>query len=588
MISAWAFLTERFATTRVPAGVAAPCCGQELGSIIRAPMLEPTPNAPAAAAPLITWENRLPEWQQWINSFCENWIFAFIIAMAIRHFCVEAFRIPTASMEPMLYGDPAFSKSDHVVVDKFFFRFTGPSRWDVTVFQFPQPEIEPRKDEGEARTAITADESRLDTVMLRPLMYRNFVKRAVILPGDTYYIANGNIYLKQPDGSFQVSRKPESVQKELWQEVYRFGVQPDYQPWLTEGNAAAAIVDGALRMTIGQGQENGIRLLPQQFRNLYLKPGSFRVRPKGGGADELINLSMTSPLFTYRATNTSGTAWDLDKWEVRRMNSTDLDHYDQGDSNAGTLLNDTMEEWVGDIRFRARIGEFIGTVALDVTQGPQRTYRLELSTTGWAVIIDGKKIASGNDSPIGTDLVFGHLDDQVYLTLGGKELARQDVPPINPLQHRLGARWNGAGTINFASLAMDRDVHYTLGNRGSFLRNEAIYYSQRKFDADALIKDPTSAPLDQDTKAKYVRDMVGVRAQMLGKSPASLIGEDRYRDMGNSPQSALTAPPGAYLLMGDNSPQSWDSRCWGYVASENLRGRVLAVVLPFSRWRVVR
>jgi signal peptidase I len=552
-------------------------------------MSEPTPNAPAAVPPpLITWENRLPSWQQWINSFCENWIFAFIIAMAIRHFCVEAFRIPTASMEPMLYGDPAFSKSDHVVVDKFFFRFTGPSRWDVTVFQFPQPEIEPRKDEGDARTAITADESRLDTVMLRPLMYRNFVKRAVILPGDTYYIANGNIYLKQPDGSFQASRKPESVQKELWQEVYRFGVQPDYQPWLSTGNATTTIVDGALRMSIGQGQESGISLFPQQFRNLYLKPGKFRVRSKGGGADELIDLSMTSPHFTYRGTNTSGIAWDLDHWEVRRMNSTDLDHYDQGDANAGTLLNVTMDEWVGDVRFRARVSELTGTVALDLTQGPQRTYRMELSPTGWALVIDGKKIASGNDSLIGTDLVFGHLDDQIYLTLGGKELTRQDVPPINPFYHHLGARWNGSGSITFSNLAMDRDVHYTLGNHGSFLRPEAIYYSQMKFEADALIQDPTSSSFRQDISAKAVRDLVGVRAQMLGKSPAELTGEDRYRDIGNSPQSALTAPPGAYLLMGDNSPQSWDSRCWGYVASENLRGRVLAVVLPYSRWRVVR
>lgn len=555
-------------------------------------MSEPTPNAPAAVPPpLITWENRLPEWQQWINSFCENWIFAFIIAMAIRHFCVEAFRIPTASMEPMLYGDPAFSKSDHVVVDKFFFRFTGPSRWDVTVFQFPQPEIEPRKDEGDARTAITVDESResrLDTVMLRPLMYRNFVKRAVILPGDTYYIANGNIYLKQPDGSFQVSRKPESVQKELWQEVYLFGVQPEYQPWLTAGNAAVNIVDGTLRMTIGDGQENRISLLPQQFRNLYLKPGSFRVRPKGGGADELINLSMTSPLFTYRGTNTSGTAWDLDKWDVRRMNSSDLDHYDQGDANTGTLLNRTMDEWVGDIRFRARVSEITGTVALDLTQGAERSYRLALSASGWALMIDGKKIASGNDSPIGTDLIFGHLDDQVYLILGDKELARQDVPPMNPLLHRLGAHWNGTGSIGFANLAMDRDVHYTVGNQGSFLRNEAIYYSERKGEADDDAKNPSIPPFRRDMSAKLVRDMVGVRAQMLGKSPAELSAADRYRDMGNSPESALTAPPGAYLLMGDNSPQSWDSRCWGYVASENLRGRVLAVVLPFSRWRVVR
>jgi signal peptidase I len=75
---------------------------------------------------------------------------------------------------------------------------------------------------------------------------------------------------------------------------------------------------------------------------------------------------------------------------------------------------------------------------------------------------------------------------------------------------------------------------------------------------------------------------------MLGKPIDQLSGDEQYRAMGNAPERALTAPPGAYLMLGDNSPQSWDSRCWGYVASENLRGRVLAVVLPFSRWRVVR
>ena len=66
--------------------------------------------------------------------FAENWIFAFIVAMAIRHFAIEAYRIPTASMEPMLYGDEAVSKADHVLVDKLLFRFTGPERFGVTVF----------------------------------------------------------------------------------------------------------------------------------------------------------------------------------------------------------------------------------------------------------------------------------------------------------------------------------------------------------------------------------------------------------------------------------------------------------------------
>ena len=40
---------------------------------------------PAAGTPA-WWEARQPPAQRWINQFCENWIFALIIAMAIRHF----------------------------------------------------------------------------------------------------------------------------------------------------------------------------------------------------------------------------------------------------------------------------------------------------------------------------------------------------------------------------------------------------------------------------------------------------------------------------------------------------------------------
>ena len=57
--------------------------------------------------------------------------------MILRHFFIEAYQIPTASMEPVLYGDKSFSRSDHVVVDKMGYRFTGPKRWGVTVFSIP-------------------------------------------------------------------------------------------------------------------------------------------------------------------------------------------------------------------------------------------------------------------------------------------------------------------------------------------------------------------------------------------------------------------------------------------------------------------
>lgn len=558
-------------------------------------MTDPVPPQPlpATAAPTLTWESRLPGWQQWLNSFCENWIFAFIVAMAIRHFCLEAFRIPTASMEPMLYGDPAFSKADHVVVDKFFFRFTGPSRWDVTVFQFPQPEVEPRKGEQtDARTAIAADGSRLDQVMVRPLMYRNFVKRAVILPGDTWYIAGGNIYLKQPDGTFKVSRKPKVVQDELWQEVYRFGVQPDYMPWIAAGGSKVALNEGALRFDLTQ--DGGVTFLQKQFRNLYLKPGIFLVSSTSG-APQKVELSMISPQFTYNGR--TGVAWDDDIWTLRRMNSADLDSYDQRNPFAGTILQGrnpkgeeigTMQEYVGDVRFRARIAELSGEVALELTQGTAHAFRLTLSTTGWALSADGKPIAQGTESLVLTDLTFGILDDQVFLSIGEREVARHDIAPNNPKLHRLGARWSGTGRVILSQLAMDRDVHYSAGNEGTILRNEASVLRTLEAEVRETGFAFSTNAFVLDEAAKKLRTLLEVRAQMLGIPVAELKEEDRYREMGISPETALKAPPGAYLMLGDNSPQSWDSRCWGYVASENLRGRVLAVVMPFSRWRLVR
>jgi len=125
-------------------------------------------------------------------------------------FGVEAGDFPEAGQEPFaglveaalfLHGTLGGKPGQvHVLVDKLLFRFTGPKRWDVTVFQFPQPEIE---GEGDAYPALDFAGNRVDMKLLRPLMYRNFVKRTIILPGETFYISGGDIYLKQPDGTIK-------------------------------------------------------------------------------------------------------------------------------------------------------------------------------------------------------------------------------------------------------------------------------------------------------------------------------------------------------------------------------------------------
>ncbi len=547
-------------------------------------MTDPAPAVAVPPAPLHeTWEARLPEWQQWLNRTCENWIFAFIVAMAIRHFAIEAFRIPTASMEPMLYGDPAFAKSDHVVVDKFLFRFTGPKRWDVTVFQFPQPEIEGHGG-ADAVTAWTWDDKRLDVPMLRPLMYRNFVKRAVILPGDIFYISNGDIYLKQPDGGWKVSRKPEAAQEVIWQEVYRSGAQAGYLPWNGEGGASATATGSTVSLALAEG---GVVRFTQPLRNLYLKPGPFRARPVRQGDDdrdeadrgfydaeaEQVELSMTTPLFKYHGR--TGNAWELDRWAISRLTSADLDN-----GSHGTLLNKSMNEFIGDVRLRGTLAALAGSVTFHLDQGDAHAYALTITPAGWSVSGDGKELKAGKAAMSGAHLIFAHLDNQIFVRINGDEVVRVDVEPVDSAK-RLALSWSGVGSATFSELALDRDVHYT---SSGFLRDDTrLYKSQVK-----VLESENRQTEELDAAATMKRNIQGVRAQMLGKAVDELTPAQLSGPLGTSPGNAITAPLGAYLMMGDNSPLSWDGRSWGWVPKENLRGRVLAVILPFSRWRLVR
>ncbi len=534
--------------------------------MVDAPATTPAPSI--ARAP--DFEASLPEAQRWINRTCENWIFAFLVAMVIRHFVVEAFRIPTASMEPMLYGDPGFLKGDHVVVDKLLFRFRGIHRWDVTVFQFPQPEIESGND---ARPAVDADGNRLDIPMIRPLMFRNFVKRCVILPGDTFFIFGGDIFLKQPDGSFQPSRKPPAIQEALWQDVYRHGEQKDYLPWVAGTSCGVSAQGGILAFSTTEG---GAVTFTQPFRNLYVKPGTVRVRKlPASGEGILVDVSMTKPQFTYDR-GVVGNIWDLDNWEIQRLTSADIDN---GAVARQDWLNAVQDEYVGDVRIAGTVTSLDGHPSVVLRQGKKQGVRLALSSEGWQLIgVDAlaadKPLASGAETVVGKPFTLAHLDCQCLLTIGGKELARIDVPVLDPndFNNRAALSISGIGSLAVSGLHIQRDVHYT---KNYILKNEV--QDRQKLEGDYA--NASGAELRDKLKSR-IRDIDSVRHQFQAK--------DLNSEWGCSPETAITAPKGAYLMLGDNSPHSWDGRAWGWVPEENLRGRAFAVVMPFTRWRIVK
>jgi signal peptidase I len=140
-----------------------------------------------------------------IREYAESLAIAFILAMIIRHYAVEAFRIPTSSMEPTLIGKEVMG--DRILVSKFQFDLHPPQRWDIVVFKIDDHRIQHYRGEPEPGTKtlpnglIQRDGS---------ANYVNYVKRLVGRPGETIQVRNGDVFI---DGT--ICRKPREVEKVL-------------------------------------------------------------------------------------------------------------------------------------------------------------------------------------------------------------------------------------------------------------------------------------------------------------------------------------------------------------------------------------
>lgn len=128
----------------------------------------------------------------WYREYGEALLFALILALLIRTFLFQAFKIPSGSMEDtLLIGD-------HLLVNKFiygtqlpfmdgrFLTLRHPERGDIIVFEFPQD----------------ADKSYFQR--------RDFIKRVVGMPGDRIEVSNKQV---------MVNGEPYRLSQELHKEL---------------------------------------------------------------------------------------------------------------------------------------------------------------------------------------------------------------------------------------------------------------------------------------------------------------------------------------------------------------------------------
>ncbi len=66
-------------------------------------------------------------------------------------------------------------------------------------------------------------------------------------------------------------------------------------------------------------------------------------------------------------------------------------------------------------------------------------------------------------------------------------------------------------------------------------------------------------------------------------SNPSFIPNNTYYNTGQYGKQKIHVPENKYFVLGDNSSNSKDSRCWGFVPSENLKGKAFLIYWPLRR-----
>jgi signal peptidase I len=144
-------------------------------------------------------------------------VIAFVVALLIKTFLLQAFFIPSASMVPTL------EVGDRVLVEKVSFRFGGPGRGDVVVFE--------RKLPGFTGTDEADDESVFGDIVnaFRELFgfptgtSQDFIKRVIGVEGETVEGRDGRVWV---DG------------------------EPIEEPWLPKGTETTPF----LPIEVGEGE----------------------------------------------------------------------------------------------------------------------------------------------------------------------------------------------------------------------------------------------------------------------------------------------------------------------------------------------
>lgn len=335
---------------------------------------------------------------------------AIAMALVLKFFIVEAYQIPSGSMQPTILGAPEAKGGlltdgpfrgikDRVLADKLCTLLRPPRRWEVMIFRFP------------------LDERRL------------YVKRIVGLPGETMSIEGGDVWVQgEGDAERRIARKPDHVNESVLKDVFQtIGGGIDIARWFKRDGDGLTLTADAATFAPGAGELVLRKPIVDDFFHGY---------------DPAWGISAVTQHLTSHAVA------DLDvEATVELSDSADalrlVLRSDEGDLVA-VLPAEGSDE-------RARI---------ELTPGVTGTVNLNQDPDPYRVLWEGdERLPTGER----VDVQLRNVDHRIVLWVDGDEWARVDDDVLGPRRERpvrsdIRFAIPGGGTLT--DLRVRRDIFY--------------------------------------------------------------------------------------------------------------------------------
>ncbi|MHC4101664.1 MAG: S26 family signal peptidase, partial [Planctomycetota bacterium] len=461
-------------------------------------------------------------------STLQSLIVAFVLAMTFRGFVTEGFVIPTGSMAPTLMGehllldsvqtgatypvdakgykrasavyDPMLGNGnpmnaahvrsiqrtrmgDRILVLKSLYPFAEPKRFDVVVFK------NPTDPDGDSE---------------------NYIKRLIGLPNEAIWLVDGDVFVA-PGGeaedltAYEIQRKPEHIQRSVWQPVHHSDFIPVHLQHLAQG------------YTVPWSGEHWQTHDRREYRCDTAEPTTLtwdheQIAVTDWTPYNMFSLIRTGRAFADRSTSDVRICADIIADEPGLSVTLGLEtrehlfQFTIADGRAVTRIRplDEPENWIAEQSAEVPKPE------------KEQVYSVEFWHVDQAlwVFVNGRRA--------GPPLEYDWVPRQRVERSHGVpfEVWMRSTPGIQPTKPVL--RWTFAGSpLSLHRVRVDRDLYYR---------------------ADTL----TSQAVRNPTRPGYERI---VRPQ----TPA----------YGTHPDKPAILGPDHFFMLGDNSPASSDSRLWG-------------------------